>query len=175
MPPEYVRKMYVRYKGGGEYVCNHLRSNEGLPTCQHVRAASIDIAVADAFLTGLAPAEFDALSKARPAQGAVTGRILCGQSGHQIATMVNVSRYTVAEYLRCAAVVGITSPVPVGARRRGAGAQAVHPALHAAEALRLQPDWPRIPAELRKLGVTLLLLWEEYRAGEPNGTVNYRG
>ena len=28
--------------------------------------------------------------------------------------MVNVSRYTVAEYLRCAAVVGITWPVPVG-------------------------------------------------------------
>ena len=44
-------KMYVRYKGGGEYVCNHLRSSEGLPTCQHIRAAHIDAAVADAFLT----------------------------------------------------------------------------------------------------------------------------
>jgi DNA invertase Pin-like site-specific DNA recombinase len=61
-------KMYVRYKGGGEYVCNHLRSNEGLPTCQHVRARAIDAAVADAFLTALAPAELDALSKARRAQ-----------------------------------------------------------------------------------------------------------
>ncbi len=29
-------KMYVRYKGGGEYVCNHLRSHEGLPACQHI-------------------------------------------------------------------------------------------------------------------------------------------
>lgn len=29
--------MYVRYKRGGEYVCNHLRTHEGLPTCQHVR------------------------------------------------------------------------------------------------------------------------------------------
>ena len=61
-------KMYVRYKGGGQYVCNHLRSNEGLPTCQEMRAARIDKAVADAFLTALAPAEVDVLSKARRAQ-----------------------------------------------------------------------------------------------------------
>jgi DNA invertase Pin-like site-specific DNA recombinase len=64
-------KMYVRYKSGGEYVCNHLRSNEGLPTCQHVRAAAVDAVVADAFLTALAPAELDALSKARRAQSQV--------------------------------------------------------------------------------------------------------
>jgi hypothetical protein len=60
--------MYVRYKGGGEYVCNHLRSNQGLPTCQHIRAAYIDAAVANAFLTALAPAEFDALSRAHRTQ-----------------------------------------------------------------------------------------------------------
>jgi hypothetical protein len=61
-------KMYVRYKGGGQYVCNHLRSNEGLPACQYIRAARVDAVVADAFLTALAPAELDALSRARRAQ-----------------------------------------------------------------------------------------------------------
>ena len=61
-------KMFVRYKGGGAYVCNHLRTSEGLPNCQHVRAARIDTAVADAFLTALAPAELDALSRARRTQ-----------------------------------------------------------------------------------------------------------
>jgi DNA invertase Pin-like site-specific DNA recombinase len=61
-------KMYVRYKGGGQYVCNHLRSNEGLPACQYIRAARVDAVVADAFLMALAPAELDALSKARRAQ-----------------------------------------------------------------------------------------------------------
>lgn len=64
-------KMYVRYKGGGEYVCNHLRSHQGLPTCQHVRAAHVDAAVADAFLTALAPAELDALSRAHRVQNQV--------------------------------------------------------------------------------------------------------
>ena len=39
-------------------------------------------------------------------------RHVCGHSGHLIATAVGVSRYTVAEYLRCAAMVGITWPVP---------------------------------------------------------------
>lgn len=61
-------KMYVRYKGSGEYVCNHLRSQEGLPTCQHIRASRVDAAVAEAFLTAVAPAELDALSRACRAQ-----------------------------------------------------------------------------------------------------------
>lgn len=61
-------KMYVRYKGGGQYVCNHLRSHQGLPACQHIRASRVDAAVADAFLMALAPAEIDALSRARRAQ-----------------------------------------------------------------------------------------------------------
>ena len=63
--------MYVRYKGGGEYVCNHLRSHAGLPACQRLRAARVDAAVADAFLAALAPAELEALSRARRAQAQV--------------------------------------------------------------------------------------------------------
>jgi hypothetical protein len=61
-------KMYVRYKGGAEYVCNHLRSHQGLPACQYLRAPRVDAAVAQAFLAALAPAEIDALSRARRAQ-----------------------------------------------------------------------------------------------------------
>ncbi len=57
-------KMYVRYKDGGQYVCNHLRSHQGLPTCQYLRAPRVDAAVVQAFLTALAPAEVDALSRA---------------------------------------------------------------------------------------------------------------
>src|SRR5918997_4709156 len=49
-------KMYVRYKGGGEYVCNHLRSHEGLPTCQHIRAARVDAAVAGGVFIARGPA-----------------------------------------------------------------------------------------------------------------------
>ena len=57
-------KMFVRYKCGSEYVCNHLRTQQGLPACQSIRAAAIDAAVGRAFLTAVAPAEVDALSRA---------------------------------------------------------------------------------------------------------------
>ncbi len=76
-------KMYVRYKGGGEYVCNHLRSHEGLPGCQSLRAARIDGAVADAFLAALAPAELDALARARRTQNQVDAALRSGVE-HQL-------------------------------------------------------------------------------------------
>src|SRR5229473_3759565 len=61
-------KMVVRYKGGSQYVCNHLHQHHGVPVCQCLRAAPIDTQVAIAFLEAVAPAEIDALSRARKAQ-----------------------------------------------------------------------------------------------------------
>jgi DNA invertase Pin-like site-specific DNA recombinase len=61
-------KMYARYKGRAEYVCNHLRSHQGLRACQYILAPGVDAAVAQAFLAALAPAEIDALSRARRVQ-----------------------------------------------------------------------------------------------------------
>ncbi|MCQ0989750.1 recombinase family protein [Jiella marina] len=58
-------KMYVRYQHGGEYVCNHLRTQRGAPSCQSLGAAIVDEPVAQAFLVALAPTEIEALSKAR--------------------------------------------------------------------------------------------------------------
>jgi DNA invertase Pin-like site-specific DNA recombinase len=61
-------KMFVRYKGGSQYVCNHLRQQYDVPVCQCLRAAPIDAQVTAAFLDAVAPAEIDALSRARKAQ-----------------------------------------------------------------------------------------------------------
>ena len=61
-------KMVVRYKGGSQYVCNHPRQQHDVPVCQCLRAAPIDAQVAAAFLEAVAPAEIDALSRARKAQ-----------------------------------------------------------------------------------------------------------
>ena len=79
--------------------------------------------------------------------------------------MVDVSRYAVAEYLRRATVVGITRPVPPGLDDVALERKLFTPP----EALRRQPDWPRIHAGLRKPGVTLSLMWEDYRAGQREG------
>ena len=94
---------------------------------------------------------------------------VCGHSGHQIAAMVGVSRYTVAEYLRRARVLGITWPVPAELDDAALERKLFSPPFAVGEAARPQPDWPRLHAELRRPGVTLLLVWEEYRAGQPDG------
>jgi transposase len=96
-------------------------------------------------------------------------RHVCGHSGHQIAAAVGVSRYTVAEYLRRAAVVGITWPVPSELDDAALERRLFTPPFARAELPRPQPDWPCLHAELRRPGVTLMLLWEEYRAGQPAG------
>src|SRR6478609_8320361 len=60
--------MTVRYKGGSQYVCNHLHQQHGAPVCQCLRSAAIDASVAAAFLVAVAPAEIDAWARARKAQ-----------------------------------------------------------------------------------------------------------
>lgn len=60
-------KMTVRYKGGSQYVCNHLQIQHGnvAQECQVLRSAAIDARVAGAFLEAVTPAEMDAWSEAR--------------------------------------------------------------------------------------------------------------
>ena len=93
----------------------------------------------------------------------------CGASVRMIARSVGVGHTTVAEYLRRAAVIGITWPVPAelddaALERRLFTPAGFHPA-----PTRAMPDWTHVHAELRRRGVTLLLLWEEYRAEQPDG------
>lgn len=64
-------KMTVRYKGGSQYVCNHLQVQHGhaREECQVLRSAAIDARVADVFLEAVAPAEMDAWDEARRMDG----------------------------------------------------------------------------------------------------------
>jgi transposase len=94
---------------------------------------------------------------------------VAGHSERRIAAAIGISRYTVAEYLRRAAVVGITWPVPAELNDESVETRLFSPPFAAQENPRPQPDWPRLHAELRRPGVTLLLLWEEYRAWQPEG------
>ena len=90
-------------------------------------------------------------------------------SERHIAGALRISRSTVAEYLRRAAVVGITWPVPADLDDAALEARLFSPPFAVPENPRPQPDWPRLQAELRRSGVTLFLLWEEYRAGQRAG------
>jgi transposase len=91
----------------------------------------------------------------------------CGASERLIAQSLGIGRTTVGEYLRRAAVVGITWPVDLDDAELER--LLFTPAGFYEGPTRPQPDWSRMHAELRRRGVTLLLLWEEYRAGHPDG------
>jgi len=95
----------------------------------------------------------------------------CGISDRAIAVAVGVARSTVRLCLDRVAVAGLSWPLPatVSDQRLEAllfaplgGSQPGH--RHKAE-----PDWTAVHHELRRPGVTLLLLWEEYRAIHSSG------
>jgi transposase len=92
-----------------------------------------------------------------------------GLSERQIAVSVGVSRSTVAEYLRRAGVVSITWPVPKEMDDAELERRLFTPPSFEAKPARAQPDWNHVHKELKRRGVTLLLLWEEYRAEHVDG------
>jgi transposase len=92
-----------------------------------------------------------------------------GVSERQIAITTGVSRSTVGEYLRRAAVVGITWPVPEGLDDAELERRLFTPPTFDEKPARPLPDWSDVHKELKRRAVTLLLLWEEYRAEHVDG------
>jgi len=93
----------------------------------------------------------------------------CGASVRTIARSVGVGHTTVAEYLRRTGVIGITWPVPAEIDDAELERRLFAPAGFYKAPTRAMPDWNHVHAELRRRGVTLLLLWEEYRAEHGDG------
>jgi transposase len=93
----------------------------------------------------------------------------CGLSDRQIAHSLRISRPTVADYVRRAKDAGLSWPLPedlgddVLERRLFARTVKQPPAQ------RPMPDWSRVHRELKRKGVTLVLLWQEYKAATPDG------
>lgn len=85
-----------------------------------------------------------------------------------IAHSLGVSVGTIAEYLNRAKVAGISWPLPNGITEQELYDKLFLP-VRIATRKRITPDWQFIYQELRKKGVTLHLLWREYREQYPNG------
>jgi transposase len=92
-----------------------------------------------------------------------------GVSERQIAITIGISRSTVGEYLRRAAVIGITWPVPEGMDDGELERGLFTPPTFEETPARPLPDWIHVHRELKRRGVTLLLLWEEYRPEHADG------
>jgi transposase len=85
-----------------------------------------------------------------------------------ISRSINASPSTVGDYIRRARVAGLGWPLPEGMDERALEARLFAPP-EPAEAARPLPEWAHVHRELRRKGVTLALLWEEYKAEHPDG------
>ncbi|GIW37707.1 MAG: hypothetical protein KatS3mg074_105 [Meiothermus sp.] len=92
-----------------------------------------------------------------------------GVEERNIALSVRLSRSTIWEYVRQAKEAGLSWPLPedlddVSLKARlfksGLGRGVERP----------EPDWLHIHQERKRPGVTLLKLWQEYAAAQPEGT-----
>ena len=93
----------------------------------------------------------------------------CGLSERQIALAIGLSRSTIKAYLKRAESCGIAWPVPPEIED-AALERRLFPAIEVAgDVARPLPDWKEVQKELKRRGVTLQLLWEEYRAEHVDG------
>ena len=90
------------------------------------------------------------------------------RSHREIARAVVASPTTVGEILRRAKLAGIGYPLPSGLTEMAAEA-ALYPPPAPSSNKRPEPDWVGVHRELRRKGVTLDLLWQEYKAEHPDG------
>jgi transposase len=91
-----------------------------------------------------------------------------GMSKRQIAASLGVSATAAGECIRRARRAGLGWPLPEGLTDEALELR-LYPPVMAAKDRRARPNWAVVHRELRRPGVTLQLLWEEYRADHPNG------
>ena len=94
----------------------------------------------------------------------------CGASDRAIARCVGVARSTVAMTIERVCAAGLDWPLPATLSDRVLEAM-LYAGTGASQGSRrkVEPDWTHVHRELRRPGVTLMLLWEEYRQAEPAG------
>jgi transposase len=92
-----------------------------------------------------------------------------GLSQRAVADSLRLSVGAVNGYLRRARCAGLGWPLPAGLDDQALERLLFPPPPDLPAAQRPMPDLAGVHRELRKPNMTLALLWEEYRAGAPDG------
>ena len=95
-----------------------------------------------------------------------------GQRPKAIAQSLGVGQNTVRRYVRRAEEAGLSWPLPPDLGDAALEARLFPPPPEAGVA-RPVPDWAEVQRELRRKGVTLQLLWLEYKAVHPETGYQY--
>ena len=96
----------------------------------------------------------------------------CRLAGRAIARSVGIGPATVYDYIARARLANLTWPLPAGLDDDGLE-RLLFPPQTELPSDRAVPDWSHIHQELRRPGVTLQLLWEEYKARFPEHGYQY--
>jgi transposase len=100
----------------------------------------------------------------------LTMRFGAGASTRAIGRELGIAPSTVREYLGRAAAAGIGWPLAADLTDEDLVARLfVNAGVRAGARLHAEPDWSALVRELKRPGVNLLMLWDEYRAVEPQG------
>jgi transposase len=94
--------------------------------------------------------------------------LVMGLGVRQAARACGISRSTAADYVARARLAKMTA-ASLAETSNEELSRLLFPAVAAATVPRAVPQWPEVQEELRRKGVTLQLLWEEYRQAEPDG------
>ena len=102
-----------------------------------------------------------------------------GLSDYQIAKSCQISRSTINGYIGRAKVAGLSWPLPKDIDDEQLDEMLYPPACDE-DSKRGVPDWNKVHQELKRKGVTLNLLWQEYKLDNPDSysyssyTLKYR-
>lgn len=92
-----------------------------------------------------------------------------GLSVRAISERLQISKTSVATYLLRAREAGVSWPLPSGYENDTALERALFRRVGRPPEDLSEPDWPIVAQELKRPGVTLTLLWQEYRTAHPDG------
>ncbi|MGF6425589.1 transposase [Bradyrhizobium elkanii] len=90
-------------------------------------------------------------------------------SVREISERLQISKSSVATYLLRAREAGLSWPLPPIYESEAALQRALFRRVGRPPQDLSEPEWPRVAQELKRKGVTLTLLWQEYRTAHPDG------
>ena len=93
----------------------------------------------------------------------------CALSNRAVADSCAIAPSTVLDYVRRATRAGLAWPLPEGLSDAELETRMFAPVAAVPGQPRPLPQWPELHQELRRKGMTLFLLWQEYKAIHPEG------
>lgn len=93
-----------------------------------------------------------------------------GVSAREMGRRLGVARSTIQDNLKRAAAAGLNGPLPEDLTDDALEKRLfTHAGVKTGARRRVEPDWAELAHELKRPGVNMMILWEEYRVAHPEG------